>query len=166
MRLPSGDNAPRRGVVVAGIDGSRHSVAVLREGARIARAMGCSLEAVAVWQTQQILLDYGEMQSNPELEAKQALFDISKFVFGDDRPDWYTTQSATGDPAQVLINRSANAEMLIVGTHGHGGLISSLMGSVSRACVDHAECLVPAVRTHSRHGLSAHDLAGAPASTN
>jgi len=168
MRPHNGDRTPREGVVVVGIDGSRHSVDVLREGARIAQAIGCSLEAVAAWQPQQILLDYGVLERNPELEASQALFDTSKFVFGDDRPDWYTTNSVPGDPAQILIDRSAKAEMLILGTHGHGGLISSLMGSVSRACVDHAECLVllvPTKRAHSRRELSAHDLVGAAAGT-
>jgi nucleotide-binding universal stress UspA family protein len=168
MRPHNADRKTRVGVIVVGLDGSLHSVDVLREGARIAQAMGCSRESVIVWQPQQILLDYGEIERNPELEASQALFDISKFVFGAGRPDWYTTHSVPGDPAQVLIDRSARAEMLIVGTHGHGRLIDSFMGSISRACVDHAECLVllvPTVWTHSRHELSARDLVGAGAGT-
>jgi nucleotide-binding universal stress UspA family protein len=116
----------RGGVIVVGIDGSLHSVDVLREGARIARATGCSLESVAVWQPQEILLDYGEMQRNPELEARQALFDTSKFAFGAELPNWYTTHSVPGDPAQILIDRSAPAEMLIVGTHGHSPIRKSI----------------------------------------
>jgi nucleotide-binding universal stress UspA family protein len=159
----------RGGVIVVGIDGSLHSIDVLREGARIARATGCSLESVAVWQPQEILLDYGEMQRNPELEARQALFDTSKFAFGAELPNWYTTHSVPGDPAQILIDRSAPAEMLIVGTHGHGALMCALMGSVSRACVDHAECLVLLVPTgwpHSRREISARDLVGAARARN
>ena len=168
MRPHNGDRTPREGAVVVGIDGSRHSVDVLREGARIAHAIGCSLEAVAAWQPQQILLDYGVLERNPELEASQALFDTSKFVFGDDRPDWYTTHSASGDAARVLIDRSANADMLVVGSHGHGSLINSLMGSVSRACVDHAECLVflvPAPGANPRRELPARGLIGAAVRT-
>jgi nucleotide-binding universal stress UspA family protein len=150
---PSHDDALqlREHRVVVGIDGSRDAVDLLHEAARIARASGSQLESVAVWQPQQILLDYGEMECNPELASRQTLFDVSKFVFGPEQPGWYTTSSVEGDPATVLITRSANAEVLIVGSSTRNLLLELMMGSVARQCARRASCPVllvpPTART-------------------
>jgi nucleotide-binding universal stress UspA family protein len=47
-----------------------------------------------------------------------------------------------GPPAQVLLDAAAGAQMLVVGSRGHGTLAGMLLGSVSQHCVQHAPCPV------------------------
>jgi nucleotide-binding universal stress UspA family protein len=51
-----------------------------------------------------------------------------------------------GNTAQVLLNAAADADLLVVGNHGHGGFARALLGSVSQHCVHHAPCPVLVVR--------------------
>jgi nucleotide-binding universal stress UspA family protein len=53
---------------------------------------------------------------------------------------------ALGQPAEVLIDISAKARMLVVGSRGRGGFRSLLLGSVGEQCVHHALCPVLVVR--------------------
>jgi nucleotide-binding universal stress UspA family protein len=47
-----------------------------------------------------------------------------------------------GEPADALIDASTRAAALVVGRHGPGGPPAGLLGSVSRAVVQHAHCPV------------------------
>ncbi len=51
-----------------------------------------------------------------------------------------------GSPAQVLLDDSADAELLVVGGRGHGSFVDALLGSVGQHCVHHAKCPVAVIR--------------------
>jgi nucleotide-binding universal stress UspA family protein len=51
-----------------------------------------------------------------------------------------------GPAAQVLVDASAGADLLVVGSRGRGAMRSSLLGSVALHCATHAACPVVVVR--------------------
>ena len=56
------------------------------------------------------------------------------------------TQVEKGNPAEVLIARSKEADLMVVGSRGHGGFKGMLLGSVSQHLVAHADCPVVVIR--------------------
>lgn len=60
-----------------------------------------------------------------------------------------------GHPASVLIDASAHADLLVVGSRGHGGFVGALLGSVSHRCVAHAACPVVVVPPPQPAGAAA-----------
>lgn len=58
------------------------------------------------------------------------------------------TKLVHGHPAQALIDSSAGAELIVVGSRGRGGFAGMLLGSVSHAVLQHAACSVAVIRPH------------------
>jgi nucleotide-binding universal stress UspA family protein len=56
-----------------------------------------------------------------------------------------TTRLGRIPAADALIGLSADSELIVVGTHGRGGIISSILGSVSYRVAAHAHCPVAVV---------------------
>jgi nucleotide-binding universal stress UspA family protein len=155
--------APRTARIVVGVDGSPSSISALRRGARIAAALGLPLEAVTAWYYPELFggsmggyTGEGFIPDSADLiEGAQAMLDEAvKAVFGDDRPIWFTGSVLEGRAAQTLIKESRGAEMLIVGSRGHGGFAGLLLGSVSQACVAHATCPVLVLHEDGSQGAT------------
>ena len=49
-------------------------------------------------------------------------------------------------PGPALVAASRDADLLVVGSRGHGGFEGMLMGSVGQYCTRHATCSVVVVR--------------------
>ncbi len=120
----------------------------MRWAAFVATATGSSICAITVWQP---LVAYGWMGAgsvpvppewNPARDAEMSLVTTIDGVFGEHRPAGLETSVLTGNPAHVLLEVSESAQMLVVGSRGHGGFASLLLGSVSAACAEHAVCPV------------------------
>ena len=73
--------------------------------------------------------------------------DALKAAFGDDRPAGLRTVVRKGHPAKALSDAADGAEMLVVGSRGHGGFAGLLLGSVSAYCTAHSPCPVLVTRT-------------------
>jgi nucleotide-binding universal stress UspA family protein len=60
-----------------------------------------------------------------------------------------TTEVLSGSPKQVILEEaeSFDADLVVVGSHGHGRLARFLLGSVSQAVALHAGCSVEIVRS-------------------
>lgn len=147
------DDSKRDPRIVVGIDGSEPSKAALRWAARLAPLLGCTIDAVTAWQypllaglnpgfaNVGVMPDFAELLDTEQL-AKDGLEETLQEVFGDHRPVGLATAVVHGQPAQALIEASADATMLVVGSRGHGGFAGLLLGSVSSACAEHAKCPV------------------------
>lgn len=57
-----------------------------------------------------------------------------------------TKRVVAGRAAQVLINLSEGAALVVVGSRGHGGFSGMLLGSVSQHVLAHSQCSVVVVR--------------------
>jgi nucleotide-binding universal stress UspA family protein len=56
------------------------------------------------------------------------------------------TLAAPGSASRVLVDLSSNAGLVVVGSHGHGALAGTLLGSTSLQLLHHADCPVLVVR--------------------
>lgn len=132
------------GRIVVGVDGSEASLRALRRAVRIAGALDQTVEAVTSWRFPADYATFGDAASMylPEQDARDIAQDAARRIWGEHAPDWFSFVAQEGAAAEVLIERSQGAEMLIVGSRGHGGLVGVLLGSVSAACAERASCPV------------------------
>jgi nucleotide-binding universal stress UspA family protein len=57
-----------------------------------------------------------------------------------------TAWVVNGHPTQVLQEAAADANLLVIGSRGHGSFADALLGSVGQYCVHHVHCLVLIMR--------------------
>jgi universal stress protein A len=73
-----------------------------------------------------------------------------------------TTEVLIGSPARTIAKIAADrgADLIVMGTHGRGGLAHLLLGSVAERVIRMAPCPVLTVREHSASGPAAVAAAG------
>ena len=147
------DDSGRAGVVVAGVDGSAESIAALSWASHYAEATGGTLRAVLAWHYPAAagLAPVGVAPEAVREESERVMGAQLADAIGKAIPDAAVAAAveaklAYGHPAEVLIDESRNAGLLVVGSRGHGAFTGMLTGSVSVHCVNHAECTVVVVR--------------------
>ncbi len=128
--------------IVVGVDGSEQSGLALRWAARLADGLGARIEAIMAWHFPAGSAWGFPEGWNPEHDARTSLAGTIDAVFGTDPPAGLRQLVYQGMPAKVLLDASAGARMLIVGSRGHGGFAGLLLGSVSSAVAEHAHCPV------------------------
>lgn len=136
------EQAEASGRIVVGVDGSPSSIAALRWAARIAGATGACIEATTAWDYPPTYGAPVDPTWRPDLDARAILDGALEAVFGDHRPEGLDAVVIHGQARVVLLNASKGAQMLVVGSRGHGGFAGLLLGSVSSACAEHAHCPV------------------------
>lgn len=132
---------PAGSCVVVGVDGSEPSQQALRWAAKIADALGAHVDAVAAWQYS-IPLGWTMPAWDPRADMQQVLSKTVDQALDGQRPADMNFIVCEGNPAQVLLEHSAGALMLVVGSRGHGGFAGLLLGSVSAVVAEHATCPV------------------------
>jgi nucleotide-binding universal stress UspA family protein len=132
-------------LLVVGVDGSPPSQCALRWAVRQAELVGGAIAAIAVWNYP---VFYGLEAAAPAFDEIQhgAEETLAEAVAGVDTPVRIRQQVIQGNPAQVLLEAAANADLLVVGSRGHGGFTGALLGSVSQHCAQHSQCPVVIVR--------------------
>lgn len=132
--------------IVVGIDGSPSSEGALHWAVEEARIRGAALEIIHAWHSGLP----GLVPDRPDDDFQQhsrSVLDtaVSGLPEGGSSLD-IDTRSVKGHPAAVLIDASADAALVVVGSHGHGGVAGSVLGSVSQRVASHARCPVVIVR--------------------
>jgi nucleotide-binding universal stress UspA family protein len=83
---------------------------------------------------------------DPEQNAKAVVEEALDAAYGEERPADLTARVLQGPPAKTLLDASEGAQMLVMGSRGHGGFAGLLLGSVSAVCAEHAH--VPVLVVH------------------
>jgi nucleotide-binding universal stress UspA family protein len=137
------------GDVVVGVDGSEASADALRWAVRYARMTGATVRAVTVWHYP-ASFGWAPTTAIPEMDlegdARQALKETLEQVVGAEGPVTIQTHVVEGPPALMLLRAAEDADLLVVGSRGHGAFAGMLLGSVSEHCVHHATCPVVVIR--------------------
>jgi nucleotide-binding universal stress UspA family protein len=136
--------------IVVGVDGSPGSRQALRWAAAEAAEHGADLAVVNVWE-HTLLPPAGSVSVSehyvpePSQATADELLQVIKEELGEDPPVLVRPNVKQGRPAKVLIDESANADLLVVGKRGHGGFAGLVLGSVSQHVAAYGKCPVVVV---------------------
>jgi nucleotide-binding universal stress UspA family protein len=136
--------------IVVGVDGSPSSLDALRWAVRQARLTAAAVHAIATWE-HPVLYGGGYYVPMPDDDIAAAtgkvLAESVRSVLGEEAaPVEVREEVMVGNAAQVLLDAAHGAELLVLGSRGHGGFTGALLGSVGQHCVHHAACPVVIVR--------------------
>lgn len=147
-----------RGIVV-GVDGSEAAADALGWAAREAAITGRNVRAVHAWRYPALSYVHGLVP--PPVFAKEdfedearAILDAALSTLDQDAAASIEPVVVEGGAADVLVDHSRGADLLVVGHRGRGGFLALLLGSVALQCAQHAECPVVVVRP-GPHGVAA-----------
>ncbi len=139
-----------KGRVVVGIDGSPASERALAWAANEATIRNAVLEIAYVWSLPN--MGYGGFVAQLddfEKDAKALLDKVEAAARATYPALKIEALLLQGPPALALIERGKLADMLVVGSRGHGGFTGLMLGSVSQQLVHHA--VFPVVVIHAPH---------------
>lgn len=139
--------------IVVGVDNSSDALRALEWALRIAGPLGAHVRAVHAYAPPGVYFPYSThtaeemhdtLEKQARAEAEQALEEVLASI---QAPEGVTVEPAVirDRPAEALLTEAREADMLVVGSRGHGGFAGLLLGSVSQQCVHHATCPVVVV---------------------
>ena len=138
--------------MVVGVDGSPTSEPALAMAFEEAAIRGAELVAVHAWvefasdtvyaSARQFFVDWDAIENRErEMLAERLAGWREKY------PDVTVRRVVMGGrPARCLVEQAADAQLLVVGSRGHGGFAGMLLGSTSHALIHHAPCPLLVVR--------------------
>lgn len=143
------DNTHR---IVVGVDGSQGSQTALKWAMNQAVLTGATVEAITTWQNPaRYAMAYSGTYTSYEggsysAETEKVLNEIVAEVAGHiSQPVPILPQVIEGHPVEALLRAAAGADLLVVGSRGHGTFAGIVLGSVSQHCVQRAPCPVVVV---------------------
>lgn len=153
----------REHVIVCGVDGSPASRLALEWAIDEAGRRACRLRAVTVWSWDG--LESGGTATSP-YEARHRAEKLQQQeldeMLGDRSEPVVEKLVLEGRPSEQLCTAALDAELLILGSHGHGVVHDVLVGSTSQHVIRHTSCPVVVLpdprhverelkRSHSKH---------------
>lgn len=139
----------RQPTIVVGVDGTAASLTALRWAADEARQRGAGLLVVRTWDPQ-FSAPYAApadewTRAQQCADAGAGLCAQLDAVFGPQLPDGVSSELTQGIAERVLVDRSAGAGLLVLGSVAAPLLGGRTIGSVVRACLRRAHCPVVVV---------------------
>ena len=138
------------GRIVVGIDASEEARAALRWAVEEAAFRSASVSAVHVWHDVVAsggldiqVIDPTQLEAAAESMASSTVALVEEEMGGFPRP--VTIELAHGHPGRALLDAAEGADLLVVGSRGHGGFAGLLLGSVATYVVHHASLPVTIV---------------------
>lgn len=132
--------------IVVGVDGSPQSRAALDWAVEEARLRNGEVVALTSWSFPYIsdalgqAWDYELFQTDAQTILETELARVR------DQRVQITGRVVQGNAATALVDASRDAELVAVGSRGHGGFAGMMLGSVSTQTVHHAHCPVLVIR--------------------
>jgi nucleotide-binding universal stress UspA family protein len=135
--------------IVVGIDGSDASNDALRWAVEDARARGAEVVALHAYEVPEAApdavpappVDLPALIAEVHDDAQQFVTKVVDEVVGNSVSVDVAPIAVEDGPAKALLDASRDADLLVVGSHGHG-LSGLFLGSVSLECAQHAACPV------------------------
>lgn len=134
--------------IVVGVDGSQASLAALEYACRRAESTRETVVAINAWHVHVPSTDvWSHDARSVDSERHELLLAESIAGLQEDHPDVRLEHEVVAvSPAQCLVDASAGASLLVVGSRGRGFFSGMLLGSVSQAVLREASCPVAVVR--------------------
>lgn len=145
VREPRNPDAAR---IVVGIDGSRTSIAALEYACQRAETTGETVVALHAWRVRPSSTDVFKAEAR-SIDTKERDVLLAESIAGVrvDHPDVRLEQEVVAvAPDHALVDASASASLVVVGSRGLGFFSGMLLGSVSQAVLHRATCPVAVVR--------------------
>ena len=136
--------------ITAGVDGSPESHAALAWAAREAVRRNLALRVVHAWE---LVPDqaFGAADRETQDEWVRDGVDETARTVAQRHPDLTVTVDVVeGSPAHALAEAAAEAELLVLGSRGHGAVIGFLLGSVGQQVIAESTRPVVLVRAEDR----------------
>jgi len=139
--------------IVVGLDGSQCSRRALDWAVRQAILTDSRVEAIWAWEwiPQYSVYPYGPPQATVE-KAARARLEHELATLPATHAPVVAGRLHEGHPAQMLLDASVGADLIVVGNHRAGPLSSRILGSVSQKVVRHA--VVPVVVVHEHDHMT------------
>ena len=129
-----------------GVDGSEVSDKAVEFAFEQAKTRGVPLIAVHTWMDVAVA-GLAVAWDDEEAVQRDLLKERLEGIMGRS-PDVDVQLQVTRDrPVRALAEAAAQASLLVVGSHGRGGFKGMLLGSTSRALLQHAPCPMVVVRS-------------------
>jgi nucleotide-binding universal stress UspA family protein len=138
--------------IVVGIDGSAAADAALAWALAEARLREARLLVAHAWSVPVLAYasPYGGAAATTGIveASRKAAHDLVDAALERHDAEGIDVERAVveGAPATALLDAAADADLLVLGSRGHGGFTGLLLGSVSQQCAHHARCPVVIVR--------------------
>jgi nucleotide-binding universal stress UspA family protein len=137
--------------IVVGVDGSHHAERALEFAAEEARRRNAAVHVVTAWHVPAAVYGPGfAPMANPpvEDETREAAEQVAARAAESLRARGLEVETSVchSQAADALIDQSRGADLLVVGSRGHGGFAGLLLGSVGQQCAQHAACPTVIVR--------------------